>query len=184
MVFAPIYPAIAFCFAAMVLLLFVSISVPTWGHVSFLTVGKSHELKYGIFGSTGHGPSVGYYFTNGHMNSTILHNLTKTLILHALGMAGFAFFFGIIAAAAHVRICAVIMTLLAGFGMMTTFVAWVIDMILFGIARQRYRNDGNISQYGNANWLTLGALVALTLGFCTSTCSIFGRYRRKRGVTY
>ena len=35
----------------------------TWSHVSILTVGSGHELKYGIFGSTGSGPSVGYYFT-------------------------------------------------------------------------------------------------------------------------
>ena len=99
-------------------------------------------------------------------------------------MAGFAFFFGLISVIFRFRVCAIIMTFLAGFGMMTTFVAWVIDMILFGIARQRYRNDGDVSQYGNANWLTLGALVALTLGFCTSTCSIFGRYRRRRDISY
>jgi len=99
-------------------------------------------------------------------------------------MAGFAFFIGLIATIFHIRVCAVIMTLLAGFAMMTTFVAWVIDMILFGIARQRYRDAGDVAQYGNANWLTLGALVALLLGFCTSTCSIFGRYRRRRDVSY
>ena len=102
----------------------------------------------------------------------------------AAGMAGFAFFFGLLAAIFHFRVCAIIMTLLTGFGMMTTFVAWVIDMILFGIARQRYRNDGDIAQYGNANWLTLGALIALLLGFCFSTCSIFGRYKRRRDVSY
>ena len=99
-------------------------------------------------------------------------------------MAGFAFFFGLIATIFRHRVGAVIMTLLAGFAMLTTFVAWVIDMILFGIARQRYRNAGEVSQYGNANWLTLGALVALSLGFCASTCSIFGRYKRRRDVSY
>jgi len=72
------------------------------------------------------------------------------------------------------------MTLLSGLAMLTTFVAWVIDMILFGIARQRYRDDGESAQYGNANWLTLGALVALLLGFCFSACGIFGSYRRRR----
>ena len=102
----------------------------------------------------------------------------------AAAMAGLAFFLGLLAAIFSLRVCAILMTLLAGFGMMTTFVAWVIDMILFGIARQRYRSDGDFAQYGNANWLTLGAFIALTLGFCTSACGIFGRYRRRRDVSY
>ena len=71
------------------------------------------------------------------------------------------------------------MTLLSGFALLATFVVFIIDMILFGIARQRYRDAGEIAQYGNANWLTLGALVALLLGFCTSACGVFGPYRRK-----
>jgi len=180
-------PGMLLCFAAMVLLLFVSISVPTWSKVSFLNIGESgpHQLKYGVFGSTGSSPSVGYYFTNPHMNSKVLHNLTKTLILHpiAAGLAGFGFFFGI-AGSANYRIGTIIMTLLAGLAMLTTFVAWVIDMILFGIGRQRYRDAGEKAQYGNANWLTLGALVALLLSFCASACGVFGRYRRKRDIIY
>jgi hypothetical protein len=76
------------------------------------------------------------------------------------------------------------MTLLAGLALLATFVAWVIDMILFGIARQRYRDAGDIAQYGNANWLTLGALVALLLGFCASACGVFGRYKRNRDLAY
>ncbi|KAF8800271.1 pali-domain-containing protein [Phlegmacium glaucopus] len=180
-------PGMLLCFAAMVLLVFVSVSVPSWSKVSFLNIGESgpNQLKYGIFGSTGSSPSVGYHFTNPHMNSTILHNLTKTLILHpiAAGLAGFAFFFGI-CGTANFRIGTVIMTLLAGLALLITFVAWVIDMILFGIGRQRYRNEGEKAQYGNANWLTLGALVALLLAFCASACGVFGRYRRKREIVY
>ena len=75
------------------------------------------------------------------------------------------------------------MTLLSGLALLTTFVVFIIDMILFGIARQRYRNAGQIAQYGNANWLTLGALVALLLGFFTSVCGSFGRYNRKQQFT-
>lgn len=70
------------------------------------------------------------------------------------------------------------MILLAGLALLTTFVVWVIDMILFGIARQRYRDAGEKAQYGNANWLTLGALVAIMLSFCASVCGAFGHYRR------
>ena len=72
------------------------------------------------------------------------------------------------------------MTLLSGLALLATFIVFIIDMILFGIARQRYRNAGQIAQYGNANWLTLGALVALLLGFCASACGVFGRYSRKQ----
>lgn len=101
----------------------------------------------------------------------------------AAGLAGFAFFSGIFGSASF-RIGTVLMTLLAGLALLTTFVAWVIDMILFGIGRQRYRDAGEKAQYGNANWLTLGALVALLLAFCTSACGVFGHYRRKRDIAY
>jgi len=176
-------PGTLLSFAAMVLLLFVSISVPTWSKVSLLNIGQSgpNQLKYGVFGSTGSSPSVGYFFTNPHVNSTVLHNLTKSLILHpiAAGLAGFAFFFGICGTAGF-RTGTVIMTLLAGLALLTTFVVWIIDMILFGIARQRYRDAGDKAQYGNANWLTLGALVALMLSFCASACGVLGYHRRNR----
>jgi hypothetical protein len=99
----------------------------------------------------------------------------------AAGLAGFAFFFGICGSAKY-RIGTVFMTLLAGLALLTTFVAWVIDMILFGIGRQRYRDTGVKAQYGNANWLTVGALGALLLAFCASACGVFGNYRRNREI--
>lgn len=105
------------------------------------------------------------------------------LIKTAAGLAGLAFLFGICGASYH-RAGTVVMTLLSGLALLTTFVIWIIDMILFGIARERYRNDGTFAQYGNGNWLTLGAFVALLLGFCTSACGIFGHYRRRRNVAY
>ena len=100
-------------------------------------------------------------------------------MLTATGIAGFAFFFGVCGSAGNQSGTA-IMTLLAGLALLTTFVAWVIDMILFGIARQRYRNTGERAQYGNANWLTLGALVALLLAFCASACGVVRTNGRRR----
>ncbi|KAF5326308.1 hypothetical protein D9611_000452 [Ephemerocybe angulata] len=178
-------PGVFLCFSAMVLLLFVSVSEPTWNKVSFLDVrmpnGTTH---YGCLGYTNHDVGIGYYFSNGRLNSAVLHHLTKTLILHpiACGLSGIAFAFGLLGATYH-RTGTILMALIAGLAFLTTFVAWVIDMILFGIARQRYRDEGLWAQYGNANWLTLGALVALILGFCTSAFGTFGRYRRKRTDT-
>lgn len=101
----------------------------------------------------------------------------------AAGLAGLAFLFGLCGASYH-RSGTILMTILAGLATLITFIAWVIDMILFGIARQRYRNDGDSAQYGNANWLTLGALIALLLGFCASACGMFGGYRRRRDRNY
>lgn len=72
------------------------------------------------------------------------------------------------------------MTLLSAIATLATLVAFIVDMALFGIVRDRFRHDGIQCQYGNANWLTLGALVALVLGFCTSACGVFGRYRRRK----
>jgi len=175
-------PGLLFCFAAMVLLIFVSVSEPTWDRVSFLNVRRDNgTVHYGCFGYTNHPVRLGYYFSNDRLNSRILHHLTKTLILHpiAAGLAGIACFFGL-CGLAFSRSGTIFMALLSGLALLTTFVAWVIDMILFGIARQRYRNEGLWAQYGNANWLTLGALVALMLGFCTSAIGAFGRYKRKR----
>ncbi|KAF8876690.1 hypothetical protein CPB84DRAFT_1795668 [Gymnopilus junonius] len=184
---SPAIPGLIFCFAAMVLLIFVSVSVPTWSEVSLLNVGPSGsgQLRYGVFGFTGSQTHIGYQFTNPHLNSTILHNLSKALILHpiAAGISGLAFLFGICGAGYH-RAGTVFMTLLSALALLATLIVWIIDIILFGIARGRYRDDGTPAQYGNGNWLTLGALLALLLGFCTSACGIFGRYRRRRDTAY
>jgi hypothetical protein len=178
-------PGLFFCFAAMVLLIFVSVSVPTFDSISFLNVGVGPaQVRYGVFGSTDSDISVGYYFRdtrNGRINSDTLHNLTFALVLHpvAAGLAGLAFFFGLCGASYH-RVGTVMMSLLSGLAAIITLVVWVIDMVLFGVVRHRYRDQGVPAQFGNANWLTLGALVALMLGFCAAACGIFGRYRRKR----
>jgi hypothetical protein len=78
----------------------------------------------------------------------------------------------------------VFMALFSSFAALVTLVAWIIDMVLWSIARHEFRKAGWSSQYGNAVWLTLGALAALLLAFCTSTIGIFGSYRRRRYVTY
>ena len=39
-----------FCFAAMVLLIFVSVSSPVWENIYFLTATVTDEIRYGIWG--------------------------------------------------------------------------------------------------------------------------------------
>lgn len=53
-------PGLFFCFAACVLLIFVSVSPPTWESVYFLNAGTG--VRFGVFGYTGSKTSVGYYF--------------------------------------------------------------------------------------------------------------------------
>jgi len=72
------------------------------------------------------------------------------------------------------------MSLVSGLAFICTLIAWVIDMVLWGISRNVLRDNGVSAQYGNANWLTLGALVALFIGFFTAACGIFGSYRKRR----
>jgi len=181
-------PGLFFCFAATVLLVFVCVSAPTWEKISFLNVGTGPgQIHYGVFGYTGSKVAVGYNFldvnTGNGITTTIIHNLTIALVIHpiAAGLSGLAFLFGL-CGASYQRVGTIVMSLFSGLAAVLTLVVWIIDMVLFGIVRSRYRDSGVTAQYGNANWLTLGALVALVIGFCASTCGVFGRYRRRKNT--
>ena len=119
------------------------------------------------------------------MTSSTIHNLTYTLILHpiAAGLSGLAVLFGI-CGSEYNRSGTVMMALSSSLAALVTLVAFILDLALFSIARHEFRKLGSTSEYGNAIWLTLGALVALGLGFCTSAVGIFGSYRRRRYDTY
>jgi len=190
---SPALPGLFLCFAALVLLAIVSVSVPTWDKISFLDVTTGvRTIKFGVFGYTGSSRSVGYTIDPevfglpaNSFNVDVIHNLTFALILHpiAAGLCAVAVLFGI-CGAAYSRLGTILMTLAAAFAGIVTLVAFVIDMILWSIARSRIRDTGAASsttaQYGNANWLTLGAFVALILAFCAGTLGSCGRYRRQR----
>ncbi|KAI4523462.1 pali-domain-containing protein [Schizophyllum commune Tattone D] len=185
----PALPGLFCCFAAMVLLIFVSVSVPTWDKISFLNVPTSNgETRFGVFGYTGSKTQIGYDFNPaidnfdaGKINTNIIHNLTYVLILYpiAAGISGLAFLFGLCGAGYH-RVGTVFMSLLSGLALLVTLVAWVIDMVLFGIVKARLHDQNVDAKWGNANWIGLGAFGALLIGFCASSCGIFGSYRRRR----
>lgn len=60
---SPAIPGLFFCFAAAVLLVFVSVSSPTWEKISFLNVREGGRLiHFGVFGYTGTGKHIGYTF--------------------------------------------------------------------------------------------------------------------------
>jgi len=189
MVASPAVPGLILTFAATVLLVFTCVSSPTWEKISFLNVGTgANQMHYGVFGYTGSTVGIGYDFVGtgaGKINTAVTNNLTKVLILHpiAAGLAGLAFLFGLCGASYH-RVGTIIMTLLSGLAALVTLVIFVIDMVLFGIVRHKYREEGVAANYGNANWLTLGALVALLVGFCAAACGSFGRYRKSRSARH
>lgn len=184
-------PGLFFCFAAMVLLVFASVSVPVWNDVYFLNANiNGREIRFGVWGFTGSKKQLGYSFDpidlgfqSNSLNTAALHNLTFVMVLHPVGagLAALATLFGLCGASYH-RLGTIFMSLTAAIATLVTLIAWVVDMVLWGIVRERIRRDGppgSTAQYGNATWLTLGALVALMIGFCASTLGSCGRYSRR-----
>ncbi|TFK94636.1 pali-domain-containing protein [Polyporus arcularius HHB13444] len=181
-------PGLFFIFAAMVLLIFASVSSPTWERISYLDVPNGGSTThFGVFGYTGSKTHVGWFFPNGlgddRLNGHLFHNLTAVLILIpiAAGLSGLAFLFGLCGAAYH-RAGTIFMTLISALAFLITLVAWVIEMVLFGVAHSHLRDRGINATWGNANWLVLGALVSLFIGFFAALCGSFGRYGRRRNA--
>ncbi|CAL1707060.1 unnamed protein product [Somion occarium] len=181
-------PGLFFTFAAMVLLIFASVSVPTWDSIYFLSADAGGgETRFGVFGYTDSSTRVGWFFpsdlADSRLNGTLFHNLTFVLILIPIsaGLSGIAFLFGLCGFAYH-RAGTVFMTLVSALALLVTLVAWVIEMVLFGVARDRIRDRGLEANFGNANWLVLGAFIALICAFFASACGIFGSYRSRRAA--
>jgi hypothetical protein len=106
-----------------------------------------------------------------------------SLLITAAGLAGLATLYGLCGAGYH-RTGTIMMSLLSALATITVFVVFVIDMVLWGITRNRFRSHGALAQYGNANWMTLGALVALGIAYCSSALAVFGNYSRRRKHHY
>ncbi|KAJ6499328.1 pali-domain-containing protein [Mycena sanguinolenta] len=185
-----VLPGLFFCSTAAVLLTFVSVSVPTWDKIFFLGAGSgSATVRFGVFGFTGTQATIGYRFNPSSLNfndhalhTPVFLNLTKTLILHpiAAGISGLAFFCGLSGEVFGYRAGNAFMALLAALGTIVSLMAFLFDMVLFGIVRRQFREQGISSQYGNACWLTLAALVAILLGFSTAASTFFSRYCNKK----
>ncbi|KAF8210204.1 actin cortical patch SUR7/pH-response regulator pali [Mycena galopus ATCC 62051] len=174
-----------FCLVSAIFLTFVSVSAPTWDKISFLRAGS---VSFGVFGYTGAHASIGYRFNpsslafNDHAIATpVFLNLTRILVLHPIGagLSVLAFFCGLGGIFGN-RAGTAVMALLSALATVVILLAFVFDMVLFGIARRQFREQGISSQYGNACWLTLAALVAILLGFSTAASTFFSRYVNKR----
>jgi len=187
---SPAVPGLFFCFAAMVLLVFASVSVPVWSRVTFLNTNiGGHEVDFGCWGYTGVKAHLGYSFqqalgltSDSKLGQTVIHNLTYVLVLHpiAAGLSALAVIFGI-CGAGYSRFGTIMMTISSVLAVLVTLVAWIVDLALFGIVKTEVINNGGSAQYGIANWFTIAAWVSLCIGFCTSLCGSFGRYRHRYG---
>ncbi|KAL1410876.1 hypothetical protein Q8F55_001819 [Vanrija albida] len=192
----PAAPGLLFAFAAVVLLIFVSVSPPVWDKISFLkvTAGGGLETVFGVFGMCVKGGvctrrRVGYELsaagiTDVNLNSTVLHHLTYALILHPIAgaLALIAFIFGLVGIAAASRVSTILMSLFAFLGAIVSLVVFVIDMVLWNVLRNRLRDADYSASLGNANWLTVGAVVALFLSTCTSMLGACGRFATGRAA--
>ncbi|KAJ7262202.1 pali-domain-containing protein [Mycena haematopus] len=184
-----VLPGLFFCLTATVLLMVVSVSAPAWDKISFLNAGAgSATVRFGVFGYTGTHTRIGYRFNpssldfNDHaLHTPVFLNLTRTLILHpiAAGISGLAFFCGLCGVFGH-RAGTAVMALSAALATIISLMAFLFDMVLFGIARRQFREQGIPSQYGNACWLTLAGLVAILLGFSAAASTFFSRYCNKK----
>ncbi|CCA73153.1 related to palI protein [Serendipita indica DSM 11827] len=191
---SPALPGLFCCFAAFVLLVFACVSGNAWSAISFLDANvNGRVVHFGVFGYTGIKATVGYdiqdavgSFPDNTLGTNALKALTYVMILHpiAAAFALIACIFGL-CGAGFSRIGTILMSLSAALATLITLVVWVIDMSLWGIVRNRIRNHGppgSTANYGNANWLVLGALVALILGFCTAAFGSCMPSRRRANV--
>ncbi|KAG8818153.1 hypothetical protein FRC17_010920 [Serendipita sp. 399] len=190
---SPALPGLFCCFAAFVLLVFACVSGNVWSKISFLDAQvNGRVIHFGVFGYTGiNRATVGYNiqdaigsFPDNTLGTQALKALTYVLILHPV-----AAFFALVAClfgfcgAGFSRIGTILMSLCAALATLITLVVWVVDMSLWGIVRNRIRGHGppgSTANYGNANWLVLGAVVALLLGFCTAAFGSCLPFRRRR----
>ena len=74
------------------------------------------------------------------------------------------------------------MSLTLALAFLTTLIAWVIETLIFDEARIRTRDNGVDATLGNANWLVLGALIALFIDVFVTACRIFTSYRGARSL--
>ncbi|WVQ75730.1 hypothetical protein IAR50_005360 [Cryptococcus sp. DSM 104548] len=192
---SPAFPGLFFAFCAMVLLIFVSVSPPVWQKIYFLKGSSgSQTTVFGVFGEclkasgkTCTKGNVGYDLSlwgasDLNINTTSFHRLTRALILHPI--AGFfgllAIAFGLLASACASRFMTIMMALASLLGLLITTAAFIFDMVFWSLVKHKITGAGYSASYGNANWLTAGALVAFALSFCTSFCGAFGRYASGR----
>ncbi|KAF7315411.1 hypothetical protein MIND_00055800 [Mycena indigotica] len=174
--------SIWFSLCATVLLTFVSVSAPVWAKIYFLRAGS---VVFGVWGFSGSHVSVGYRFdavanfNPRTLDTPLFLNLTRALILHpiAAGLSALSLISGL---PIYSRMASSSTVLFSALGSVVCLLAFLFDMVLFGVARTALKKQNIEADYGNACWLTLGGLVSLSCVFATASCGVIGRYRKSR----
>ncbi|KAF8609970.1 pali-domain-containing protein [Ceratobasidium sp. AG-I] len=186
---SPTLPTLLFCVVACILLVIATVSVPLRDDVSFFDISLGgREVHFGVFGYTGSEAKLGYKLDQSvlgintdEVDIDLLNSLSYVLVLHPIAAA----FAGLVAApglfgAASSRTGSICMSVMAGLAMLCTFVALVTDLVMWSLPRSKLRALGVEADYGNANWIVLGAFGALIVGFCTSVAASCARHRRHK----
>ncbi|KAJ7222288.1 actin cortical patch SUR7/pH-response regulator pali [Mycena pura] len=176
----PIHVGTFLIFAAMVLLIVVSISAPTVSKIDFLHISLTNGSAVN-FGTLGYcitmpgGPSsctptgVGYRIANeitalginsfNGAQAASLHGLTEAFILHQIG-AGVAAIAFLLAACSH-RLGYLVASAVALVAFLISLVAMIIDFIVFASVRHHVNDNGGHATFGNAIWMVLAATIVL-----------------------
>ncbi|KAJ7188300.1 hypothetical protein C8R46DRAFT_16488 [Mycena filopes] len=182
------YLALSFSLLAAVLLTLVSVSTPTWDKIYFLNAGSGNVVRFGVFGSPD--PKLASAIASIQaLSRSAIEALHTPVILKSnknidlascrcgIGWVGSSSVASSGVSCHRAGIAAMI--LLTALANVVCIMAFLFDMVLFGIARNSFRSQGIPSQYGNACWLTLAAFVSIFLGFSTAAWGMFSHYKKR-----
>jgi len=178
-------PGVFFAFAAFVLLIFVSVSAPTWRAIYFLEAETNGvQLRFGNWGYVvravggdwqSSGARLGYnaeaaveqFGQLGDISGSVVRNLTYTLILHPIAAA--ITLIAILISLTTNVILDTIGSLVSFFAFLVCLVALICDSILFVVARNRINRDvaGSPASLSNAYWMVVAATILLLLAAFT-----------------
>ncbi|KZT41805.1 hypothetical protein SISSUDRAFT_1042324 [Sistotremastrum suecicum HHB10207 ss-3] len=182
----PIPPAFLLTFAAFVLLILCTFSVPLVSTFYFLHADIAGGVKFGGWGwcLDNQGPCSGSAHVGYSWDPDIIVWLTKVMIFYPIATA-----FTFLAAASLLPLLCTgrpkmfpspIYSILALISFITTFVAYIFTIALFVTAQHRFKRDGFHATYGPLFWMALVATIILFLMTLNSGCgSVFrGRFGR------
>jgi hypothetical protein len=120
------------------------------------------------------------------LDTAVINDLSAYLVLHPVAaiLSAVATLFGFHAWIYNSQFGAIVMVITAVIAAVVTLIAFINDMVLWVTAQGRIGIVDSTGTFnsnamlGNANWLTLAALLALIIGFCASGLEIQRKRRR------
>ncbi|THG96974.1 hypothetical protein EW145_g7683, partial [Phellinidium pouzarii] len=205
MALRPATPGFIVTLVATILLAIVSFNTPLLKSVFFLkatlnvnnvngtitlgTLGYCIDLSTN--GTTCSKPSVGYSFdanallgdnvSFAQIPTVVVKWITYALFLHVIALcaAAISAFFGLLA---HVREMSMTCcsSCISGLAAVITLVAFIFDVVLFFLVKERIKGIDGTATFGSAVWLTLAAWILLLFSGCVYACGRCCINRRSR----